>query len=175
MHEAPDRRQQTARDAERGEQGEQHRQQQHEGQDHAERQFQRTAQVFQALEIERGVLDASGQGLQAFRQRAIKGDLPEFDETGKKIDYDSIFSSDPAAMWLLPNGVEMWESSGSDLTPILESVKADVRELAGRTRTPLYYLFPNEGGSAEGAFSVHPEASAAPPMNDAAAKTRSAR
>ena len=91
--------------------------------------------------------------LQAFRQRALKGDLPEFDETGKKIDYDSIFSSDPAAMWLLPNGVEMWESSGVDLTPILESVKADVRELAGRTRTPLYYLFPNEGGSAEGAVT----------------------
>ena len=91
--------------------------------------------------------------LQAFRQRAVKGDLPEFDEHNKPIDYDKIFSSDPAAMWLLPNGVEMWESSGVDLTPILESVKADVRELAGRTRTPLYYLFPNEGGSAEGAVT----------------------
>lgn len=91
--------------------------------------------------------------LQAFRQRAIKGDLPDKDEAGNLIDYNLLFSGDPAAMWLLPNGLDVWESSGVDLTPILESVKADVRELAGRTRTPLYYLFPNEGGSAEGAVT----------------------
>lgn len=91
--------------------------------------------------------------LQAFRQRAVKGDLPDKDEYGNPIDYDKMFSGDPAAVWLLPGGVDMWESSGVDLTPILESVKADVRELAGRTRTPLYYLFPNEGGSAEGAVT----------------------
>ena len=91
--------------------------------------------------------------LQAFRQRAVKGDLPDKDEYGKDINYDQMFSGDPAAVWLLPNGVEMWESSGVDLTPILESVKADVRELAGRTRTPLYYLYPDSGGSAEGAVT----------------------
>lgn len=89
--------------------------------------------------------------LQAFRQRAVKGDLPEKDEYGNVIDYNVLLASDPAALWKLPAGVEMWESAGVDLTPILESVKADVRELAGRGRTPLYYLYPNEGGSAEGA------------------------
>jgi len=91
--------------------------------------------------------------LQAFRQRAVKGDLPERDEHGNEIDYSAMFSSDPAAVWLLPGGVDMWESAGVDLTPILESVKADVRELAGRTRTPLYYLYPDSGGSAEGAVT----------------------
>lgn len=91
--------------------------------------------------------------LQAFRQRAIKGELPEKDAAGNAIDYNVLFSSDPAALWQLPPGVDMWESAGVDLTPILESVKADVRELAGRTRTPLYYLYPNEGGSAEGAVT----------------------
>lgn len=91
--------------------------------------------------------------LQAFRQRAVKGDLPEKDEKGEPIDYNVLFSNDPAALWQLPNGVELWESSGVDLTPILESIKADVRDLAGRTRTPLYYFYPNEGGSAEGAVT----------------------
>lgn len=89
--------------------------------------------------------------LQAFRQRAIKGDLPERDAEGNLIDYNVLLSSDPDALWTLPNGVELWESSGVDLTPILESVKADVRDLAARGRVPLYYLYPNEGGSAEGA------------------------
>lgn len=91
--------------------------------------------------------------LQAFRQRAAIGKFPEKDSTGQAIDYDEMFSGDPAAFWLLDSGTQMWESSGLDLTPILESVKADVRELAGRTRTPLYYLYPNEGGSAEGAVT----------------------
>lgn len=91
--------------------------------------------------------------LQAFRQRAVKGSLPEKDAQGNVIDYNVLFSSDPGALWNLPNGVELWESAGVDLTPILESVKGDVRDLAGRTRTPLYYFYPNEGGSAEGAVT----------------------
>lgn len=91
--------------------------------------------------------------LQAFRQRAVRGELPEKDADGNLIDYNVVLSADPGALWNLPNGVELWESSGVDLTPILESVKGDVRDLAGRTRTPLYYFYPNEGGSAEGAVT----------------------
>lgn len=91
--------------------------------------------------------------LQAFRQRAVKGDLPERDAEGNLIDYNVLLASEPDSLWTLPPNVELWESAGVDLTPILESVKADVRDLAGRTRTPLYYLFPNEGGSAEGAVT----------------------
>lgn len=90
--------------------------------------------------------------MQAFRQRAVKGDLEEFDSDGAKIDWADVFRADPGSLWQLPSGVDLWESAGVDLTPILESVKADVRDLAGTTRTPLFYMFPAEGGgSAEGA------------------------
>lgn len=90
--------------------------------------------------------------MQAFRQRAIKGDLPDRDEDGESINYDDVFSSDPGALWHLPAGVDMWESAGVDLTPLLESVKADIRDVAATTRTPMHYLFPDAAnGSAEGA------------------------
>lgn len=90
--------------------------------------------------------------LQAFRQRAVKGDLPEKDEDGEDIDYDAIFEADPGAFWRLPAGVDIWESAGVDLTPLLESVKADVRYVLATTRTPLHSMFPDAvNGSAEGA------------------------
>ena len=102
--------------------------------------------------------------MQAFRQRAIKGSLPDVDHNGETIDYNDLFRSDPGAVWQLPDGVDLWESGGVDLTPILESVKADVRDLCATTSTPLYYAFPDSAdGSAEGAslmreglvFKVH--------------------
>lgn len=90
--------------------------------------------------------------MQAFKQRAVKGDLPETDIDGNPIDYTDVFRSDPGALWQLPAGVEMWESAGVDLTPLLESVKADVRDLAATTRTPMFYITPDAAnGSAEGA------------------------
>lgn len=92
--------------------------------------------------------------MQAFRQRALKnGDaLPDTDEDGEEIDYNDIFSADPGAFWMLPEGVEVWESAGVDLTPLLESVKADIRDVLATSRTPLHYMFPDAaGGSAEGA------------------------
>lgn len=90
--------------------------------------------------------------MQAFRQRAITGDLAGTDEDGNPVDYDDVFSADPGSFWLLPEGVDIWESAGVDLTPLLESVKADVRDLAAVTRTPMFYLFPDAAnGSAEGA------------------------
>lgn len=90
--------------------------------------------------------------LQAFRQRAAKG-LPLKDPaTGQQIDYKEIFSMDPGAMWLLPLTAEMWESQQADLTPLLNSVKDDVRDLAAVSRTPLTYLSPDAANSsAEGA------------------------
>jgi hypothetical protein len=92
---------------------------------------------------------------QAFRQRALKGgaEMPATDpESGEPVNYAEMFRADPAAFWFLPEGVEVWESAGVDLTPLLESVKADVRDLAATTRTPMFYLFPDAAnGSAEGA------------------------
>lgn len=94
--------------------------------------------------------------MQAFRQRAIKGaPLVYPDEhplAGQPINYDEIFTADPAALWLLPATAEMWESGQVDLTPILSAVKDDLEQLAAVTRTPMHMLSP--GGvnqSAEGA------------------------
>lgn len=91
--------------------------------------------------------------MQAFRQRAVKGDLPDVDPaTGEAIDWATLLRADPGAMWSLPAGVELWESSNVDLTPILNSVKADVLALAATTFTPLFYITPDAAnGSAEGA------------------------
>lgn len=89
--------------------------------------------------------------LQAFRQRAVKG-VPTRNPDGTEVDYDELFRQGPGAIWTLPATAEMWESGALDLTPVLESVKADVRDFAAVTRTPLSYLFPDAAqGSAEGA------------------------
>ena len=60
-----------------------------------------------------------------------------------EVDYDELFRQGPGAIWTLPATAEMWESGALDLTPVLESVKADVRDFAAVTRTPLSYLFPD--------------------------------
>jgi len=89
---------------------------------------------------------------QAFRQRAIKGELPELDTAGRQIDYSRVFLSDPGALWQLPEGAEIWESGQADLGPILSAVRHDIQDLAAMTRTPLFYLTPDAAnGSAEGA------------------------
>jgi hypothetical protein len=90
--------------------------------------------------------------LQAFRQRALKGDLPTTDEQGNDIDYDHIFESGPDALWMLPEGVDIWESGGVDLGPVRSAIRDDIQDLAAVTRTPLFYLTPDAAnGSAEGA------------------------
>lgn len=90
--------------------------------------------------------------VQAFRQRAVKN-LPTTDEkTGEDIDYTDVFAADPGSMWQVPDGVEFWESSPVDLTPIRMSIKDDVEGLAAVTRTPLHLITPDAAsGSAEGA------------------------
>lgn len=90
--------------------------------------------------------------LQAFKQRALKGDLPDTDEDGNEIDYDDIFESGPDALWRLPEGVDIWESGQVDLGPIRQAIRDDIQDLAAVTRTPLFYLTPDAAnGSAEGA------------------------
>jgi len=96
--------------------------------------------------------------MQAFRQRAVKG-LPTVypkghPKEGQEIDYGDVFVSDPAAVWHLPPGAEMWESGVIDLRPLLEAVREDVTHLGAVTKTPLYYLMPGgENQSAEGAVA----------------------
>jgi len=113
-------------------------------------------------EVHRGVLDRINYmilqrlevaTLQAFRQRAVKG-VPDRDEHGVEINYDDVFALDPAALWILPETADIWESGVVDLGPIRSSVRDDVQDLAACTRTPLYYLIPDTAqGSAEGALT----------------------
>lgn len=100
-------------------------------------------QVLQRLEI---------ATMQAFRQRALKGDLPTHDASGNEIDYDNIFEAGPGALWNLPPGMDIWESQSVDLNPIRQSITDDERALAAVTGTPLYRFSPDAAaGSAEGA------------------------
>lgn len=90
--------------------------------------------------------------MQAFRQRAIKGDLPEFDSEGNEIDYSEVFIPGPDALWELPDGVDIWESTPGDISGILSAVKDDLRDLSAVTRTPMSVLSPDSANqSAEGA------------------------
>ncbi len=90
--------------------------------------------------------------MQAFRQRAVKGELPTHDATGNEVNYDNIFEAGPGALWQLPAGIDIWESQSVDLGPIRQSIIDDERALAALTRIPLYRFSPDAAaGSAEGA------------------------
>lgn len=97
------------------------------------------------------------QAMQAFKQRAIKGEMPskypaDHARAGEPIDYNEIFKAGPAALWLLPDDVDIWESTITDITPLLNANKDDKKDLATVTATPLYVLQPDAAaGSATGA------------------------
>lgn len=95
--------------------------------------------------------------MQAFRQLALSGKLPEVyppshPQAGQKIDYNEIYKAGPGAMWMLPEGAKVWESGVTDIRPIIEASKEDLRNLAAVSSTPIYALAPDAAnGSAEGA------------------------
>lgn len=90
--------------------------------------------------------------MQAYRQRATEGDLPDEDDEGKPIDYAQMFKPGPGALWRLPEGVKLWESQQTDITSILAANKDDITHLAAVTRTPMSTLIPDGANqSAEGA------------------------
>jgi len=80
--------------------------------------------------------------MQAFRQRILKN-LPKYNAAGQEIDYEGMFAADPAALWNLPEGVDVWESQVTDLTPMLLAARDDIKDLAAVTRTPLPSLIPD--------------------------------
>jgi hypothetical protein len=98
--------------------------------------------------------------MQAFKQRAIKGELPDVypeghPQAGQEIDYDGIFVADPGALWMIPAAAEIWESGQADIRPILQSVKDDVLHFAAVTRTPLAMFDPESANqTAEGATAA---------------------
>lgn len=79
--------------------------------------------------------------MQSFRQRGVKGDLPSHypeghPQAGQEIDYDEMFKAGPAALWMLPVGAEIWESAQTDVTPIYNARKEELKTLSSLTRTP---------------------------------------
>jgi hypothetical protein len=98
--------------------------------------------------------------MQAFRQRAIKGELPEFypeghPQAGEPIDYDGLFVADPGALWQIPATADIWESAQTDIRPILDAVKDDLIHYAAVTRTPLPMVNPDSANqTAEGATAA---------------------
>jgi len=97
--------------------------------------------------------------LQAFRQRGLKqsadpaaAQMSDRDEDGKVIDYNELFESGPDSLWLLPPGVEVWESAQVSIEGLLNAIKADLLKLSAVTRTPMSMFTPDAASqSAEGA------------------------
>lgn len=89
---------------------------------------------------------------QAFKQKWISGDMPTHDQEGNEIDYNGIFTPSAGALWMLPEGASLNESAQTDLSGILQAVRADIQDFAALTRTPMHYLSPDGANqSAEGA------------------------
>lgn len=89
----------------------------------------------------------SVQAMQAYRQRAIKGDLPEEDADGNPFDPEKVFQAAPGALWELPDGIDIWESQVTDINQLLGASKTDLRDLAAVTRTALSNLNPSDGAN----------------------------
>jgi len=92
---------------------------------------------------------------QAFKARAFKG-LPDKDDDGNDIDWAARLNFAPGAMVDLPVEIDIWESKEVDIRPLLEGEKADARDFAAQTRTPLDVFVPEgQNQSAEGAANAH--------------------
>jgi hypothetical protein len=113
--------------------------------------------------------------MQAFRQRGIKGNLPErypegHPQAGEEIDYNELFKAGPAALWLLPMDADVWESNPVDITPIYTFRRDELKTLMSATHTP-QDIFDGESGnqSAMGSqISREPLIHAVQAMNDQA-------
>lgn len=97
--------------------------------------------------------------IQAFKQRALKKqpgvEMSEVDESGNPIDWQSVFEPAPGALWDLPAGIDIWESPSTDLTPLMNAEKADARDFAAATGTPIVMLQPDAANqSAAGAHAT---------------------
>lgn len=93
---------------------------------------------------------------QSFRQRAVEGDLEGDDDEPMTLEeFQDIFRADPGALWRVPAGVKFWESQTTDLTPIVNAKRDDVKEFAAVTSTPMYLVASDSvNQSAEGASLV---------------------
>lgn len=89
----------------------------------------------------------STTAIQAFRQRALQRAegaerLPETDKDGKPIKWEEIFEPAPGALWELPEGFNIWESSPTDIRMMLDGEKSDAREFAAVVGLNVSVLMP---------------------------------
>lgn len=111
--------------------------------------------------INRGILNRLViEAMLAYRQRALKTEkdspgLPKKDPEGNDIDWAKFFEPAPGALWDLPPGIDIWESSTTDISPLLAASRDDIRQLSSSSRTPLPMMMPdNTNTSAAGAVSA---------------------
>lgn len=111
--------------------------------------------------INKGILDRLViTAMQAYRQRALKsekgsGGLPKKDPDGNDIDWAKVFEPAPGALWDLPPGLDLWESTPTDIRPLLEGSRDDIRQLSSSSATPLPMLMPdNANQTAAGATAT---------------------
>jgi hypothetical protein len=100
--------------------------------------------------------------VQAYKQRALTQDIPTSGQvvdrlpatnptTNEPIDWASLFEPGPDALWKLPPGVKIWESTEVQLKPLLDAVTAEIKTLSAATDTPIPLLSDDTNQSAEGA------------------------
>jgi hypothetical protein len=104
--------------------------------------------------------------LQAFKQRALEvpDEDDEVDEADDDVatpdneDWAQIFTSAPDALWKLPKGAKIWESTQADLNGMLASIKHELQWLAFTESKPLHLVTPDAANqSAEGASTQKEE------------------
>jgi hypothetical protein len=112
---------------------------------------------------------------QAFRQRVMTDGKPEevLDEGPEadneedrephdfkdifdpKSDFYDLLISDPGSVWRVPFGTTMWESATTEITPLLQSIRDELKHLAAVSMVPLHIIEPDSAnGSATGAASM---------------------
>ena len=97
--------------------------------------------------------------MQAYRQRALRAKegagLRDTHDDGNAVDLDRVFEPAPGALWDLPEGIDIWESQHTDITPMLSGETQDARDFAAATGTPISVLIPDgQNQSAEGAAAA---------------------
>lgn len=100
---------------------------------------------------------------QAFRQRAFKnfkrttyeaGDVEVQSgakKVGDQIDFSELYVANPAGLWILPDGVDVWESQSTDVNPWTTALQNEMKQLADMSMTPFGLNSNDTAGSASGA------------------------
>lgn len=109
--------------------------------------------------------------IQAFRQRAIErdgkdaesdydedADVAELDASKSVEEISDMFVSAPDALWDLPPGAKMWESTPISVDPLVNSIQKELQWLAAAADKPLSSLNPDAANqTAEGATNQKEE------------------